>query len=494
MIYQGLFNILNYYFEESDLFYIDVNNYFKNKMRESIEINKVERENINEMLLDLLDLLKPLLLDIGFKENELTNTLYDPSLKITEEKKETITTTLDLFDKRIAQIIHGLIFEKICEYLVNLNGSDIILTLRKEKAFPLEFLVEIRQLKDLFLENPEKMESLNDYIQIKQQIIDKYCENKEQIESLEDLRETHNKIQLIYLIYRIINFFHLERIFDFQHIETYLKKHIDEWLTTIPLVSLRNPDLYFCGIYLAHQLGIKIDKEKVKEFISDLYSEYIDEYEAPIIEGTSSLYYFVKSLESLGIKLEKDQIKELILADDKFFEPHRIKNFETSRLVVILKIYNILDVYNQIDKDKIQSIEEEIQKRITEDNIQQYRDGLFSSEATYYVLFYHYMTNKIDELQNNIIIDNIISRIYRNLELLTFSEDTSYDLVSELFYSCESLKLLNCIEKNSVIVHLARYLFPEKIYKNIEKAEDFNFDKKNFRHLAVDPTTGETIY
>jgi len=494
MIYQGVFNILDFYFKESDLFYIEINTYFKEKLSKNIDIDKVERDNINEILLKLIDNLKTSLLEIGFTEDELTNTLYDPPLKIKDKEKETITTTLDLFDKRISHIIHELIFEKICQYLVNLDGSEVIIKLRKEGAFPIEFLVEVRRLKDIFLQNEKKMEVLKDYIQIKDQIIDKYCQNKEQIESLEDLRETRNKIQLLYLIYRIINFFHLERIFDFRHIEIYLQEHVDEWLRTIPLVSLRNPDLYFCGIYLAHNLGIEIEKEKVKEFILELYSEYIDEYEAPIMEGTSSLYYFVKSNEFLDVEIEQDQIKELIYADSKFFEPHRLKDFETARLVVILKIYKMLGVYKQIDQEKRQAIEEEIQKRITKNSIKQYRDGLFSSEATYYVIFYHYMMEKIDNLQDNVLLDNIISRIYRNIELLTFSEDTSYDLVSELFYSCESLKLLNCIEKKSVVIHLGRYLFPEEIYKEIENTQDFEFDKENFRHLGVNRTTGETIY
>lgn len=494
MIYQGVFNILDFYFKESDLFYIKIDNYFKEKLSNKIVINKVKREKINQVLKDLMDHLKPLLLEIGFKEDEITNTLYDPSLKIKKDEKKNINTTLDLFDNRIAQILHALIFEKICQYIVNLNGSDIILALRDKDAFPLEFLVEVRQLKNLFLKEEEKLEVLKEYIQIKDQIIEKYCQNKVQIESLEDLRETRNKIQLLYLIYRIIHFFHLERIFDFEHIEIYLQEHLDEWLRTIPLVSLRNPDLYFCGIYLAHYLDIDIEREKVEQFINELYLEYIDEYDAPIIEGTSSLYYFVKSLDFLDIKIDQEQIKNLINADLRFFEPHRLKDFETARLVVILKIYKILGIYDQIEKEKIKTIQEEIEKRITKESIQQYRDELFSSEATYYVLFYHYMIDNMDNLKENRVLDNIISRIYRNIELLNFSKDTSYDLVSELFYSCESLKLLNCIEQESVIVHLIRYLFPKKVYEKIENSEGFKFDKDNFRHLGVNRITGETIY
>ena len=97
--------------------------------------------------------------------------------------------------------------------------------------------------------------------------------------------------------YRIIHFFHLQRMFDFSHIKTYLEENLDEWLIDVPLVSLKNPDIYFCGIYLAKQLEVKLEKEKIKEFLSNMFEEATDRYESPIIEATDGSYYYFKSTE-----------------------------------------------------------------------------------------------------------------------------------------------------------------------------------------------------
>jgi len=91
-------------------------------------------------------------------------------------------------------------------------------------------------------------------------------------------------------------------------------------------------------------------------------------------------------------------------------------------------------------------------------------------------------------------ISNIVSRIYRNLEFLDFSTDTNYDLVSELFYSIESLKLFNCIETKEMIIHLAKYLFPQEIVDAISISKENIREKAKFRHLKVNRITGETIY
>ena len=141
-------------------------------------------------------------------------------------------------------------------------------------------------------------------------------------------------------------------------------------------------------------------------------------------------------------------------------------NLETSQLVVILKIYNVLGLIDKIDKQKINSILEEIDRRITPEGIIQYRDGIVTSEATYYVLFSSYMRDTLNKLKDYDILDSIVSRIYRNLEIIDFCLDTNYDLVSEIFYSCESLKLFNCIESEEMIYHMAKYLFPEDILNN----------------------------
>ncbi|MFX0008168.1 MAG: hypothetical protein ACFFAV_15775, partial [Candidatus Hermodarchaeota archaeon] len=80
-----------------------------------------------------------------------------------------------------------------------------------------------------------------------------------------------------------------------------------------------------------------------------------------------------------------------------------------------------------------------------------------------------------------------------NLELLDISVDTNYDLISELFYSIESLKLFNCIETKEMIIHLAKYLFPDEVVRKILTSEEITRSSARFRHLKVNRITGETI-
>ena len=89
----------------------------------------------------------------------------------------------------------------------------------KSKDFlSLEFIVELRNLKDLINKHPEKKENLKKYLQIQKRFVKKLIENKKSIEILEDLEDPKEKLQLLYLIDRIISFFHLEMRFDFSHI------------------------------------------------------------------------------------------------------------------------------------------------------------------------------------------------------------------------------------------------------------------------------------
>jgi hypothetical protein len=130
----------------------------------------------------------------------------------------------------------------------------------------------------------------------------------------------------------------------------------------------------------------------------------------------------------------------------------------------------------------------------TPEGVKQYRTGFFSSEATYYVLFYGYLSNYLERFKNLEILDKIVTRIYRNLEVINFCVETNYDLVSELFYSCETLKLFNCIETKEMIIHLAKYLFPKEIVEEILDIKEIGRTDAKFRHLRVNRITGETIY
>ena len=155
---------------------------------------------------------------------------------------------------------------------------------------------------------PEKRENLNHYINLSEKIIEKLSQNKKGIESLENLNEPQDKLQLIYLIYRIISFFHLEKRFDFSQIKEYIPNNMKEWLTSIPLVTLKNPDLYYCGLFLAKNLNINLERDKVKEYLLELYEEGTDEFEAPLVEATDGLYYYLKSTQDMGLWLKHYQV------------------------------------------------------------------------------------------------------------------------------------------------------------------------------------------
>ncbi|MFX0083460.1 MAG: hypothetical protein ACFE94_17065 [Candidatus Hodarchaeota archaeon] len=492
MIFQGLFNILDLYFNDIDLFYNNIDHYFRDKIIDFFGTNHIEKEDTQEILDEITLFLIKVFVELGFRLNEVEAEFLDPFLQIQDDDIQVTYTPVELYEKKIAPILYEIFLEKIVDYLVDTEVAPLMLKFKDEGFLPIEFIMELRNLKNLIERDREKHENLRKYIQIQKQIIKKFWENKKNIESLEDIKEPEYKLQIIYLIYRIIHFFHLQIAFDFSHIESYLEENIDEWLIDVPLVTLKNPDIYFCGIYLAKHLRVKLDKEKIKNFLLNLNSEAGDRYVSPLIEATDGAYYFLKSTELMKLWLSQEQINALIKTEPEFFEPNYLKNLETSQLVVILKLYRYLNIPKM--ESEINALTEEIERRITPEGIKQFRDGFVSSEATYYVLFHHYMNNTLEKLREYDILDNIVSRIYRNLELLDFSIDTNFDLVSELFYSLESLKLFNCIETKEMIIHLAKFLFPQEIVEKISTSKEIIRSKAKFRHLKVNRITGETVY
>lgn len=490
MIFQGLYNILDLYLNESETFYQNIDKYFKDNL-ENIPFDK---DDLQETLNSILEEITHQFTELGFSKIEIDNKFSDPFLNIKWSEKDEINSIIDLYRYKIAPMVYEIILEKIVDYLVDSEVAHLMLNLKSNGLLPIEFIMELRKLKVLFENNYKKMENLKKYINIKDKIIEKFRDNKCEIERLEDIKDPGDKLQLVYMIYRIIKFFHLERLFDFSHMEIYLENNLDEWLTSIPLITLKNPDIYFCGLYLAINLRVEVDKEEVKRFLLELYNEFIDEFDAPIIEATDQIYYFYKAIRLIDLDLYEKEIENLMKADSSFFEKEYLMGLETSQLVVILKMYKLLGFYEKIDKSKINAILGEIKRRITPEGIVQYRDGIISSEATYYVLFNAYMLDDLEDLKKFKILDSVIERIYRNLEIIDFCRNTNFDLISEIFYSCESLKLFNCIETKEMIYHLARYLFPQNILENGLFSKEIDRKKAKFRHLKVNKLTGQTIY
>ncbi len=495
MIFQGLFNILTLYFESSiEDFYNQIDVYFFEKINDYIQKTGLDHLTYSKINEEILSILKIELMHIGFNNEKIDNYFQIKFIEKDVSSLNEITSSLDIYSKKFAPIVYELFLEQIVDYLVETKAAVIILNLKYKGFFPTEFILELRDLKKLYQKSPEKVENLRKYIHIQEKIIEKFRDNKRKIESLEDLDDLRDKLQLVYSIFRILDFFNITERFDFSHIKTYLKTNIDEWLSSVPLITLKNPDLYFCGLYLARHLDVEIDNNRIKTFLLELYEESVDEFEAPLFEATDRVYYYLKSTEMAGLWLDEEQVKEIIREHSRVLESNYYQNFETSQLVVILKIYTLLNVYQKVEKHKIQAIIDEIDLRITPEGIKQYRDGFITSESSYYVIFINFMKNTLEKLKDHDLLDSIISRIYRNLEFLDFSRDTNFDLISELFYSVESLKLLNCIESKQTIIHLAKFLFPQEIVEKILNSEGIAQASPRMRHFKVNKTTGETIY
>ncbi|MBD3339207.1 MAG: hypothetical protein GF353_08855 [Candidatus Lokiarchaeota archaeon] len=487
MIFQGIFTIFDLYFEDLDLFYLSVDDFFKEKISELRSKNSKEPILKNKIHLSVIAQLSK----IGFDEGEIEHMFVNSSIN---KRSSKITELENYYDKNLSPLIHEIYLEKMVDYLADMDVRSVILNSKSKNILPLEFIVEIKNLKEKYEKNRGKLANLKKYINIKKKITEKFCENKKNIESLEDLQATREKLQLLYFIFRIIDFFHLRNRFDFSHIEIYLKNHMDDWLRKIPLVSLKNPELYFCGLFLASNLNIKLDFARIQKFLGKVYKELKDEFESPIIQATSQLYYYIKSINLLEMDLSRDKIEEMISLKDQFFQAHRLKDLETSTLVVIQKILKIIGISTKVEEDKLKAIHDEIKKRISKKRVTLFREGIISSEATYYIIFYHYMRDELDELEEYVLLENIVTRVHRNLDILYFSKETNYDLFSEIFYSCESLKLFNNINSKLMIIKLARFLFPTDIEEEIKQTELKIEKGEHFRHFHIDKTTGETIH
>ena len=497
MIFQGLFNILDLYFEEIGEFYNHIDKYFREKISRSMETKDLKDFTYDRIFESIITTLRQELVELGFEQELIENYFMDRMLENTNFELDDITSTFEIYEKKFAPIVYEIFLEQVIDYIVESKVAITTLNLKSKGFFPTEFILELRNLKQLFQTTPDKIDNLKKYIHIQEKIIHKIIENKEKIEDLEELDEPRDKLQLLYSIFKVLDFFNLQKTIDFSHIKTYLQSDMNEWLSSVPLITLKNPDLYFCGIYLSQKLGVELDDEKVWNYLLDLYEENIDEFEFPLYESTDRIYYFLKATEMVKLWLNDDKVNEIIRKPQDFFETNFFINFETSQLVVILKIYNLLRVYQKIDNQIIKALLEEIELRITHEGIKQYRDGLITSEATYYVLFIYYMQNRLDELkdyENSCFLISIVSRIYRNLEFLDFTADTNYDLISELFYSCECLKLFNCIETKEMIVHLAKFLFPQEVVDKILNSKEIVRPTTKLRHIKVNRNTGETIY
>ena len=73
MILQGLFNILDLYFKEMDLFYNNIDHYFREKINAYFEDHLINESIIDQKLKELSQYLITLFDEIGFEKSEIEN-------------------------------------------------------------------------------------------------------------------------------------------------------------------------------------------------------------------------------------------------------------------------------------------------------------------------------------------------------------------------------------------------------------------------------------
>ena len=204
-----MFNILNLYSNEIDLFYDAIDKYFRERISIFIDGSSLEKRDLKEELEIIISFLTNELVNLGFEREDIENKFSDQFLKIRKSEIDTLNTPIERYNKKLAPIVYEIFLEKIIDYLVDPSSCvPLLLELKSRNFLPIEFMMELTNLKNLFEKYPDKIENLKKYIQIREKIIHKFSENKEKIEKLEDLENPQDKLQLIYLIYRIIDFFH----------------------------------------------------------------------------------------------------------------------------------------------------------------------------------------------------------------------------------------------------------------------------------------------
>lgn len=491
MLYQGLFRILDLsFFEQFKAFFDGIDTYLQRSISNLLSENILKEIEILHISADILNVLTNDLIKLGIDPQYLSGKIQE--LYFESKYKENINTSMDLFKLKIIPIINEIFFEIFIFYIGGIVDTSIILNLKELNLLHLDLIIKLNKLKE-DLHESDKFENFQKYIRLKDKVCGKFCENKINIERLEDVDNLEVKLQLNYLIYRIIDFFKLQNNFNFSHIITFIKDNVDNWLIGTPIVSLTNPEIYYCGIFLANELNIDLDQQKIQKFLDNIYNSIIEETYTPLIEETDQVYYFLKACEIVYDHIEPSYVQKLIKEEEEeFYDNDNLKLMETSKLAVILKIYSLLELPEKLEIKNIEKILAIIKERINNNGVKQFPDGSISSEATYYTLFIHYMRNSLKTFENTNFIENIIQKIYRNLTFLKFEEDINFDLISEIFYSCESLKLLNCIETKETLSQLSKYLFPDYITDKIDKLDSLPKNNIKYRYFKIDRITGHT--
>ena len=483
MIFHGIFKIIYEILDSSKSYNRVIKKYFNRKIEIYLKNHK------NDDILNIADLIvdiKQNLLELEFSEFDIDYFFAGVEKKFSMLNESYSKSPFTFYDTEIEHLIIELIIMKILEYIVGFDINPIIVQMRKNNLLPDNLLIQIQELKKKYENDLNKIQNLKKYLSIKNRIIETLLNNQINFSNIQRDMTNYRKLQLIYLLFRLIEYINLERKFDFHHIKDFLITHTKEYLDTIPLVTLKNPELYYCGIYLSVKLDLPIDYVVLNFFLEQVYQDLINSFDAPFVQGTRRIYYLIKTLDLIGSTLSDEKINRLMVENDEFYRPDYLKDLETSRIILISKIYNYLGIRNKINPLKIAAIEDEINRRVeTIDN------NLNYSEVLYYLIFHYYGTGSLKNLENFDIINTLVKKIHQNLTILILNDETSNDIISELVYSFECLKLLNCINTKESFSHLVNYFLPNQAIAQIQQDLEQIPEISNCKQLKINKITGD---
>jgi hypothetical protein len=115
MIFQGLFNILELYINDIELFYNNIDNHIQEKIKNSFGNSPIDKNSLNRILEDLCIFLKKYFVELGFENVEIENKFLDPFLEIGDNDKKNLSMTMDIYEIKIAPLVYEIFLTKIID-------------------------------------------------------------------------------------------------------------------------------------------------------------------------------------------------------------------------------------------------------------------------------------------------------------------------------------------------------------------------------------------
>ncbi|GAH28759.1 unnamed protein product, partial [marine sediment metagenome] len=169
MLFQGIFRILDLYFEEDLISYYDkIDGHLRKSVISLLSDDILKEIEILHILADILNALTHELINFGIDPEYLSNKFQE--LYFESQYRENVQTSLDLFNLKIIPLLNEISLEMLIFYIGGINGSKTILELKNLKLIPLDLFLNLNKLKEDLSES-EKIEHFQKYIGL----IDSVC-------------------------------------------------------------------------------------------------------------------------------------------------------------------------------------------------------------------------------------------------------------------------------------------------------------------------------